>query len=297
MPDYDNPWDQPQDQPPPGSEPPGGPPPLPPPPVPSNPGVGACPPGTPNGPAACCPPGTVWRNDTKRCEPPDERSKNAKETCPEPPNVSCPPGQGTWCDFDTMEWKCAPNGNGGGGGGTGGGGGARAPMPAIPGAFQADTLWAEIEKRLKGTDTRYTPGVMSSLLGEVKQGAEARAGRDIESSDADLQRRGLLRSTIAAGAARDIRAGASSQVMAGRNQIMRAKIDADYQDRTQAIQAAQAWIDSLRSYVASANATAASRDAAMANITLGYARLQQEMAMLRERYQQQLQLLLLGGGF
>jgi hypothetical protein len=42
--------------------------------------------------------------------------------------------------------------------------------------------------------------------------------------------------------------------------------------------------------------TQAQREVAMAQITLAYARLQQELDMMREQYAQQLQLLLTGQG-
>lgn len=264
------------------------------------PGGGVCPPNTPPGPATCCPAGTVWRTDSRKCEPPDERSRNGLETCPEPASahINCPPNQ-TWCDFDTASWRCAgaPGGGGGGGGrgGAGGGGGTTKPNFTDPALAQSGYLWSVIEKMLGGP-SRYTPEVMSSLMGGIKTGAERAAANQTEESNADLASRGIARSTVAAEAQRGIRANVYDQVLEGRNQINRAKIDADYQDKLAALQAAQQWIDSLRNFVAQSNATQAQKEAAMANITLGYARLQQEQSMMRENYAQQIQLLLLGRG-
>lgn len=89
-------------------------------------GGGACPENTPAGPATCCPTNQVYRTDTKKCEDPDARSKAGQETCTGPA-PACPPGQGSWCDFDDGVQKCAPNGSlpaGGGKSGTGRTGGA-----------------------------------------------------------------------------------------------------------------------------------------------------------------------------
>lgn len=275
--------------------------------VPPEPGGGT--PGNPPNPpgggggAGQCPPGQVWRDDAKGaygsgtpgCEPEDWRSTNGQDTCLGAPPEGCIP-ECVWCDFKDAQLKCDNNcntlGGYGGGGGKGGGHGGNKPsgggLPLDPALMQAEYLWNIIMDRLKGP-SRYTPEVMSSLLGGIKMGAENQAMQRQDESNADLASRSLARSGVAAGAAREIRGDVASQVLTGRNNIFKAKIDADYQDKTQAIQEAMKWVDSLRDYVARMAATKAQKDAAMANIALGYARLEQELQMMREGYAQQLQ--------
>lgn len=262
--------------------------PTPPPPAPT----GPCPAGTPNGPASCCPAGTVWRNDTKKCEAPDERSRNDQDTCAPVPGSRWhggAPGPNYWCDFDTMEWKVG-FGGGANQGGAGGAGKSAAPPrpPADPGASQADVIWQAILKRLN-SPSRYTPEVMSGLLGQTRLSAERQAATRLDEARAGLVHRNMLRAPFAAAAERGIRGDVYAQVLAMQNNIARAKIDADYNDKTAAIQEGMEWLNSLRQFVAQTSATAAQREIGLANINLGYARLAQEMEVLRESYQQKVQ--------
>jgi len=291
-------------QPPPYGEPPSGPPGRqePPPNPPRTPGTGNCPAGTPAGPASCCPTGTVWRTDTNTCEEPDARSKSGKDTCIGAKPEGCP-AFAVWCDFDTAEFKCDWNtarvgpGGGGAGGGAGGGkaGGGKGVLD--PALLQSNILWEEILKRLHAP-SRYSPQVMSSMLGGTKLAAEGSANRQEQAAMADLARRGMLRSGLAGAAFRDIRASTEGNILAERNKLLKSKIDADFEDKTTAIKEGMDWLNSLRSFVSSMSATAAQKDAAMANIQLGYARLQQELQVMREQYQQQVQFWVItqGGG-
>jgi hypothetical protein len=111
----------------------------------------------------------------------------------------------------------------------------------------------------------------------------------MEENQGELAKRGILRSSIAVDDARDIRGKVGSTVMAEQNRVNIAKVEADYADKTAAIQEGLAWLNSLRSYVAQSAATAASREVGLANIALGEQRLRQEMDMIRETYQQKLQ--------
>jgi len=139
---------------------------------------------------------------------------------------------------------------------------------------------------------------MSSMLGGTKLAAEGSANRQEQAAMADLARRGMLRSGLAGAAFRDIRASTEGNILAERNKLLKSKIDADFEDKTTAIKEGMDWLNSLRSFVSSMSATAAQKDAAMANIQLGYARLQQELQVMREQYQQQVQFWVItqGGG-
>lgn len=267
----------------------------------NNPHSGACPPGTPAGPAACCPSGTVWRDDDQKCEAPDARQQRGEDTCRNV-DVTCPDNYAPWCDFDSATVKCAycPGCENAAGpkkaktaGGGGGGGGQQYQAPSDPAAGQAQVIWQQILARLNG-GSRYTPEVMQQLSSQSKSDQEAQASRLTEQSNADLASRGILRSGIAAAAQRGIRADVSTAAMGNNTQILKAKIDADYQDKTQAISEGMNWLNSLRDYVARVSATKAQYDVGMSNITLGYARLQQELETMREQYLQQVNLLVLG---
>lgn len=181
-------------------------------------------------------------------------------------------------------------GSGGSGGGRGGrGGGAGGGVPDASGmAGASDTIWNAIKARLEG-GTRFTPEVMDTLLSNIKSGAERAAAAEAKNTEASFARRGLSRSTLAGTAQQQIRAGLQGDVLQSQAELAKAKINADFQDKTQAISDGMAWLNSLRSYVASMNATRAQKEAAMANIQLGYKQLAHQTKMMREKYAQDLQ--------
>lgn len=161
-----------------------------------------------------------------------------------------------------------------------------------PGGFhnaENDFLWQQLMEDLK-KGSRFSPEVMASLLGETKLGAEQASNAQLEQSNADLATRGVARSGFAADQAREIRANASNQVLAARNQILRAKVDADFQDHKSTLDAMQAWLNNSRQQVLQWNATQAQKEVALAQIELGYQQLQQQFDILREEYSQKLAL-------
>lgn len=243
-----------------------------------------------------------------------EKCKSGTAPPPQPSTTStCPGGQ---CK-DTLTGVCrgynpnnekpsesdgANRGNckkldshGGGGGGAGAGGPKKATTSGFidPGGLQSDEIWQAILARLKG-ESRYTPAVVSSLMGEQKTLAEGQAANQEQQLNANLTQRGMLRAPNQTEGYRSIRANVGTTLLQSNNQIKRAKIDADFEDKTAAINEGIAWLNSLRDYYARMAATSASKDVGMANVQLGYAQLQQQLQIIREQYAQQLQLLLLG---
>lgn len=187
---------------------------------------------------------------------------------------------------------------GGGGGGAGGGGGTGGgssnptnPAGSLPGV--EGPVWNAILARLNG-GTRFTPEVMAQLLGSIKSQGEATARGQAEESNADLASRGLARSGIAARQNQSIRAGVGSQVLQARAGLEKAKIDADYQDKSEAINEGLNYLGQLRQQVTSMYATDAQRQAAMAQIALAERQMQQQLLIFREQYAQQLQSAQLG---
>lgn len=183
--------------------------------------------------------------------------------------------------------------------GKGGGGGAASSSAQLnvgdPTSLQSDAVWQAILARLNGK-TRYTPEVMSRILGQTKTAGEAQAANQEQEYTSNLASRGIARAPIANEGYRQIRAGVGTQVMAMQNNLIKAKIDADYADKTEAINEGIAWLNSLRDYTARMAATSAQYKIGMANVNLGYAQLAQQLQIVREQYQQQLQLLLFQAG-
>lgn len=228
-----------------------------------------------------CPPGTCKDVGSGAC-----RQPGANEKVNETDDIERDTGGG--------RGYCRQRSGGGGGGGAGGPAAPRPPSFADPANLQSDIIWQEILKRLNAP-SRYTPEVMSAFKGEIKGQGDRERELQVQASDESLQRRGLIRSPIAAEAERQIRGNVSQGMLAENNKLMRAKIDADYQDKSQAIKEGMDWINSLRDFVARSSATRAQYDVGMANVQLGYARLQQEMSMLREQYTQNLSLCIAAG--
>ena len=150
-------------------------------------------------------------------------------------------------------------------------------------------IWEQILGRLEGGESRFTPEIMDRLRGGMRLDAESGAARATAEAQEGFQSRGLGRSSMAAGAERQIRTDLYSGVAQSESALARAKIDADYQDKSQAIDDGMNWLNSLRNYQLGMAATEAQREAAMANIALGRETLAQRMDELRERHAQELQ--------
>lgn len=211
---------------------------------------------------------------------------NGERTCAFKPD-DCPDGSHIEGSDTNGSARCVPNGTGGGPNGAGGGAGGGGFGGGTGMDLASDSVWNAIMARLNG-GTRYTPEVMDSLMGQIKGTAEAQASNQRDEAMADAAARGMIGAGATGATMRGIRANVGNQVLAGKNQLIRAKIDADYQDKTEAIKSGIEWLNSLRDYVSRMAATQAQKEAAMANITLGYARLSQEMDMMREEFAQRI---------
>lgn len=179
-------------------------------------------------------------------------------------------------------------GGAGGPGGSGGGGGA-----GIPGSgsynSQNDYLWQALMDRMT-QGSRYDPATMATLEAATKESAEGAAQSQTEDLNNNLASRGLARSGVATPGYQAIRANAGNQVLQAKSTILKAKIDADYQDQSDTLAKMQDWINGQRSAVLTSNQTEAQKQIALAQIQLGYSQLQQQMDMLREEYAQKLAL-------
>jgi hypothetical protein len=138
-----------------------------------------------------------------------------------------------------------------------------------------------IRRGLNGP-SRYTPEVLSQLLGQARLTAEGGVEAQQDALDEDLARRGVARSGVGAEASRLIRQNAANQVSATSAQLTQSKIEADYQDKVTAIQQALDHVNSLRSYTLQSQSNAYQRDAQMANIRLAYDQIANAMREARE---------------
>ncbi len=245
-----------------------------------------------------CPPGTPYKS---RKTGPNGQPIGG---CQEKPD-NCPEGMIAY-----GQTQCVPTSDprvaasvqaGQGGGGAGGAGGGSMSGKINYGGVGVNSpysqkVWKSIMDRLNG-ESRYSPEVVSALQGQIKMQAEQGKTQQTDEALANMASRGMARSGNQNAVFRDINARASGQVLGAQNDIAKAKIDADFQDKSAALQSAQQWLDSMRQYTATMTGTQAQKEAAMANISLGYARLKQEMDMMREQYAMGMNSTMFGGGF
>jgi hypothetical protein len=141
---------------------------------------------------------------------------------------------------------------------------------------------------LRGLPSRYSPATVSALMGQARLQAETGAEAQTQAAMEDAARRGVFRSAVAGRPLAQIRQGAEAQVAGERANIARAKVEADYQDRQQALQQAQSYLDTLQRQSQFMTMTAEQRRQFNANLALAYARLSQEQdqffADLQSRY-------------
>lgn len=265
--------------PPPNAEPPG----VPGPSAPPAPTGGGCPEGTPAGPASCCPPTKVWRPDTKKCEEPDARSKEGKETCTGTRPEGCL-AQCVWCDFDTGEfrcdWNCSRTGGYATGGGAGGGGGKASSGAGGAYSTLEKMLQDALEGMLKGQPSRYNPQTMQMLYGGLRSQSESNIARQQAAVKANAAQRGMSRAGQTQAQLADVRRGVEAGELQNQISIQKSKIDADYQDKVAALDRAQRFLDSARDFAYKMKMSAQQQAQFNANLALAYAQLQQQWDML-----------------
>ncbi len=191
--------------------------------------------------------------------------------------------------------RCVPNEDSGGAGGGGVGGGAPAGGGAGLGAgFDDMNQWWM--NQIKSGGTRYTPEAMAAL--EADQFARTRRQEKLEldAANRDMAERGVRGSAVLNTVKRDIASKASGQIGANRAQIMRAKIDADYQDKQAQIKNAESWVNSMRDFLLRSDANAIQREQIAAQIRLASQNIAAQKDMLEQQYRNNLSTTLLTGG-
>lgn len=192
---------------------------------------------------------------------------------------------------------------GGGGGGPHGGGGGGGTGPAPGAAFNGinpdllgvgSEISSSMEAFLKGAiggQTRYTPEVMQDILAGSKAETEGQVAQSTDQLNSDLAQRGLARSTYGAGEAAAVRRAGDQRFSESSRQLRMDKAKTDFEDKLAAVDRAQAYLNSLRSYVAQLDVTQSEREKLKATIELGYARIDAEMKMLLKQLASQKELL------
>lgn len=229
-----------------------------------------------------CPPNLPF---TSRPGPNGQVECAAKpDDCPDGSHVVGSPG------------RCVPNDAGApGGGGVGGVAGGGAPGGAGLGAgFDEMNQWWK--NQIQSGTSRYSPEVMAALEADAFARARRQEKLQLDAATRDMAERGVSRSPYMNATKRDIIAKTSGQIMSNRANLMRAKIDADYQDKQAAIKNAESWVNSMRDFLLRSDANAIQREQIAAQIRLAQQNISAQKDMLEQNYQNNLSMTYLTGG-
>lgn len=211
---------------------------------------------------------------------------------------------------DPERWRARPApeepkaiddaGSGGGGGGQAGGGGgagggapaggakATAPGPGLGGGPKAapgpgtnsefeGRMLALLERMLGGDLSRYSQPVVDSMKADLFRATEGRRAAGSARLKEDAAGRGRFRQPFAGREVGELERHMGAEYGAGVRQILQKKAEADYEDRVAALDRAQKWLDSQRQYIIATEQNARERDRLLAEIALGYARIDSEL--------------------
>jgi len=186
-------------------------------------------------------------------------------------------------------WRCNVDQSGGGAGagsGWGGGGGGGAGAEGAEGAggggagwLHDDDIWGQIEGLMSGGTSAFDDDTLNRMYGELHQATQGRtraAGREIQ---LDALRRGMTRSGMVTDATAGVQRAALSEYTGGVRKILIEKAKSDITLKVQGIQMAQAWLGQRREYILGLKGISAQKELGMAQVRLGYARIQAEIRM------------------
>lgn len=206
--------------------------------------------------------------------------------------TECPPGQVPSGPDETDPCTSADGGGGGGGGGAAGGGaGAGAGAPAPSGGGDTSGLGSMMETNLKkmlaGGDSRYSPQAMQGLLAQIKQNVESQRKTQLRQSGEEAAARGMSRSGQTGVDAAKINAASGASFTNQYAGVLKAKIDADRQDKLDALDRSQKYLDSLRDELYRRDMSANQRQQFQANLDLAYANLANQRQQFASSQQHQ----------
>lgn len=140
-----------------------------------------------------------------------------------------------------------------------------------PAKAQSDFTWGVLQGIISGKDLPFGPGEIDSEKTQAKTNSENtfnQAKQEIQGQQAET---GFASSPAAARPLVEARIGASQQYGKSANDIVQNAAQQNFNARLSALQGAQAWIESLRSYVASMTGTWFQREEAKASLKLAEA--------------------------
>jgi len=192
--------------------------------------------------------------------------------------------------FATGE-KSAGRGGGGGAGGGGGVGGGSSTSSTVatstPGAGGdlSSMMEANLKKMLAGDTSRYSPEAMQGLLAQIKQRIESSKSTQLRQAESEAAGRGMSRSGRTGTNLGAIRRGAEAEFTGQYGNTLRAKIDADRQDKNDALDRGQKYLDSMRDELYRRDMSAIQRQQYKANLDLAYANLANQRQALASSQQ------------
>lgn len=223
-----------------------------------------------------------WESQKDTNCPPNKPYRSyADNTCQEKPIDSERGAQGF-----------AAGGGGGGGGGqgfaAGGGGGTAAGGSGNKALDEMTNYWKQLTQQ---SGSRYTPEAIAALEADQFARARAQEKQQLAAARQDMAQRGVARSSNMNSAVRQIGVGTGQAIMQNRADIMKRKIDADFQDKQAAIQNAQNWVNSMRDYLLRGDANAIQREQIAAQMRLAQMNIDAQRQQLQQQYQNQLGLM------
>jgi hypothetical protein len=137
-----------------------------------------------------------------------------------------------------------------------------------------------LKSMLAGGSSRYSPEAMQGLLAQIKQRIESSKSTQVRQAQEEAAGRGMSRSSHTGASIAGIRRGAEAQFTQEYGNTLRAKIDADRQDKLDAIDRSQKYLDSMRDELYRRDMSAVQRQQFKANLDLAYANIKNQRQML-----------------
>jgi hypothetical protein len=194
--------------------------------------------------------------------------------------------------YATGEKSAGKRGAGGGGGGRGGAGGSMSASTSTttasstaPGGDLASMMDANLKKALAGDTSRYSPEAMQGLLAQIKQRVESSKATQVRQAQEEAAGRGMSRSGRTGTNLAAIRRGAEADFTGEYSNVLKSKIDADRQDKLDALDRSQKYLDSMRDELYRRDMSAIQRQQFKANLDLAYANIQAQRDAMESQQQ------------
>lgn len=175
-----------------------------------------------------------------------------------------------------------PGGGSAGGGGGGGGGTGSSTVTDTGfnvGQSQGENLDVDATVRkwftgiLDGSIGSFTKEKEALMIADITEAANRKKAALKQADQARSVGRGLFRSGIALQSEREIDLAMEQEKSSGIRQVKLARLEAEFNDKMQALDLAQKWLDSKRNYELGKERLQAQREATRAQIALGYAQI------------------------